>query len=75
MLGHHAMYYSSDWVCLTCGERYNDDGRAERPFERAWRKKSLDRAFKTLKDVLEIQHVEWLKAEIAQIKSETCSEE
>ena len=72
MLGSHAMWYSSDWVCLQCGERYNDDGIAERPFERAWRKKSINNAMQTLKKILDYHHTEWLKAEIAAIKGDKC---
>ncbi len=33
-------WYGPDGTCLRCGERFNEDGRAERPFARGWREKS-----------------------------------
>lgn len=33
-------WYGPDGTCLRCGERYNEDGRAERPFARGWREQS-----------------------------------
>jgi hypothetical protein len=33
-------WYGPDGTCLWCGERFNDDGRAERPFARGWRAQS-----------------------------------
>lgn len=33
-------WYGPDGTCLKCGERYNEDGRAARPFARGWREKS-----------------------------------
>lgn len=37
-------WYGPDGTCLRCGERYNEDGRAERPFCRGWREDSKKRA-------------------------------
>lgn len=61
MLGTHFEWYSSHWTCLKCGERYNDDGIAPRPFERGWRNKSRNSAMQIIKNCLDIQHVEWIK--------------
>lgn len=33
-------WYGPDATCLGCGERFNEDGRQERPFARGWREKS-----------------------------------
>ncbi len=41
----HAPWYDTDRTCLRCGERWDVDGtRADRPFERGWRKKSIQAA-------------------------------
>jgi len=37
-------WYGVDDICLRCGEFYQDGERAERPFERAWRKKNIAHA-------------------------------
>ncbi len=42
-------WIGSDLICLRCGEMWNDEGRAERPFERAWRKRHIDCARKWAK--------------------------
>lgn len=34
-------WYGPDDTCLNCGERFNEDGRAPRPFMRGWRKDSI----------------------------------
>ena len=39
-------WYGGSSVCLRCGDRWNDGEMEERPFERAWRKKSIASAKK-----------------------------
>ncbi len=36
----HVEWYGTDATCLYCGERYSEEGRTPRPFERGWREKS-----------------------------------
>jgi len=40
----HTPWYGINETCLWCGERFDDEGRAERPFERGWRKRSIESA-------------------------------
>ena len=40
----HYEWFGPDMTCLGCGERWNEDGRAERPFARGWRKESIRQA-------------------------------
>ncbi len=37
-------WYGGEITCLNCGDRWNEDGRAERPFMRGWREKSIANA-------------------------------
>ena len=39
-------WYGPNIVCLKCGERWNEEGRVERPFCRSWRQMSIDSAKK-----------------------------
>jgi len=47
---HHTEYYGWQMWCCGCGDTWQNDGdgwqRAERPFERAWRKNAIIRAKK-----------------------------
>ncbi len=41
-----ALFLSYEWygpnlTCLRCGEAWDEEGRCERPFERAWRKRAV----------------------------------
>jgi transposase len=47
-LGEYYEWYGYELTCLTCGDVYTEDGRRERPFERGWRKKSVEDARKRL---------------------------
>ena len=40
----HIEWYGVDATCLRCGERYSDEGRLPRPFERGWRERSKESA-------------------------------
>ena len=44
ILGEHFEWYGSEYTCLECGEAWDEDGRKERPFERAWRKRRVEQA-------------------------------
>jgi hypothetical protein len=44
MVVAHTPWHGTDLVCLRCGERWEDGARADRPFERGWRKKSIEEA-------------------------------
>jgi hypothetical protein len=35
------MWYGETTYCLSCGERWEDGERSERPFRRGWREESL----------------------------------
>lgn len=37
-------WYGPEISCLSCGERFNEDGRKPRPFMRNWRPESIRRA-------------------------------
>ncbi len=37
-------WYGGEITCLNCGDRWNEDGRARRPFERGWRERSIANA-------------------------------
>lgn len=37
-------WYGPDATCLRCGERFNEEGRAARPFLPRWREKSVEAA-------------------------------
>lgn len=37
-------WYGFTLICLRCGERFSDCSRHQRPFERGWRKKSIESA-------------------------------
>ena len=40
-----AAWYGAHWTCLTCGEQWDaDEGRKERPFMPAWRRKNVEEA-------------------------------
>ncbi len=41
-------WYGGEITCLNCGDSWNEEGRAPRPFERGWREKSISRAKATL---------------------------
>jgi hypothetical protein len=43
-LAEYTEWYGYELTCLNCGDVYDEDGRRERPFERGWRKKSVDAA-------------------------------
>lgn len=70
MLGHHAMWYGTDWTCLGCGERFNEDGIVERPFMRGWRKKSIESAMWIIASDLDYLYELWLEKEMANHKGE-----
>lgn len=40
----HYEWYGWSVTCLRCGERWNDGERQERPFERGWRRHSIEQA-------------------------------
>ena len=44
MLGLRYEWLYFETACLTCGERWHDGERAERPFERGWRAKRVAEA-------------------------------
>jgi hypothetical protein len=37
-------YYGWNVVCCRCGERYSEEGRYPRPFERGWRQRNIEEA-------------------------------
>jgi hypothetical protein len=39
-------WYGPTWTCLRCGDSWNEDGRAERPFRRGWRKEAIRSAWR-----------------------------
>ena len=38
-------WYGAEFTCLSCGERFNEEGRCERPFSPGWRKRSIRQAW------------------------------
>ena len=45
MLARYQEWYGTTFICLTCGDGWQDDGeRLERPFARGWRVESVRRA-------------------------------
>lgn len=45
-------WYSAEFTCLECGERYNaEEGRHERPFMRGWRERSIKEAREWIKSM------------------------
>jgi hypothetical protein len=44
MVAWFTPWYGWNTCCLKCGERWEDGYQSERPFERAWRKKSVTAA-------------------------------
>jgi hypothetical protein len=52
MVVAHAPWLGTDATCLRCGEHWQDGVRADRPFERGWRKKSI----KAAKDLYRKHH-------------------
>lgn len=36
-------YFGPDWHCVDCGDSWSSEGRYPRPFERAWRKRAVER--------------------------------
>ena len=51
MLSTSYEWYGGDLVCLGCGERWNEDGRAPRPFMRGWRLDSIKQALRHLPNI------------------------
>ena len=37
-------WYGFTLVCLRCGDRFGEEGRHQRPFERGWRERSVESA-------------------------------
>lgn len=37
-------WYGPESTCLKCGEHFNEDGRAERPFKPRWREENKEAA-------------------------------
>ena len=50
MLSSFAHWYGWHYVCLRCGEEWEDWEMLPRPFASAWRKRSVERARKRWKD-------------------------
>lgn len=47
-LAYWQEWYGWTKICLACGERWQSGERLERPFERGWRKESIQGAMKLL---------------------------
>lgn len=50
-------WYGPHAVCWGCGEEFNEDGRAPRPFARGWRQRNMQRARDAWSASLEESHV------------------
>ena len=44
MLYRLRAWLGPDWTCLSCGERFCEEGRMERPFAPAWRRRNIEEA-------------------------------
>jgi hypothetical protein len=70
--GLHEFWYGTTWTCLTCGERWCDGERMERPFRRGWRQESSRRARALWETGVRWQspaHRAWMDAELAALRA------
>lgn len=51
MLAQHAEWYGYTITCAGCGDKWSDGEMHDRPFERGWRRQSIEYARKKLASI------------------------
>src|SRR5262245_44901722 len=68
--GFDAMWYGPTLACLGCGDSFSDGERAERPFARGWRKKSIAKAEEWWAKAVRLngdEHRQWFVSQLADV--------